>query len=104
MSSEPNLSYIKSLSKGDMVFEKQLLGVAKRELTEEIDLYTHCIENHKYEQAAEVVHKIKHKVSLLGMETSYSLVAQFEEELRVGKTRLKLDFMAILKKMTNFLN
>lgn len=101
---EPNLLYIKQLASGNQSFENRILEVLKRELPEEIKDFHEFINSGVLEQAADLVHKIKHKVSLLGMEKGYGLTASFEENLREGDQSLLEEFESILKKMTTFLD
>ncbi|KYG74932.1 Hpt domain-containing protein [Roseivirga ehrenbergii] len=101
---KPNLNYIKQLANGNATFENRILGVLKRELPEEIDGFRNSINSLDYALAAMLVHKIKHKVSLLGMEDGYKLTADFEDELREGAKSLQDDFEGLLKIMTTFLN
>lgn len=100
---EPNLNYIKQLANGNSAFENRIIGVLKRELPEEVEEFRKCINSFDYTQAAMLVHKIKHKVSLLGMEDAYELTADFEEELREGGITLYSEFERLLKIMTTFL-
>lgn len=101
---EPNLNYIKQLANGNEAFESRILGVVKRELPEEIANFRRSLDSSDYSQAAMLVHKIKHKVSLLGIEDGFELTTNFEDELREGGKSLHGDFEALLKIMTTFLN
>ncbi|MEQ8551186.1 MAG: Hpt domain-containing protein [Cyclobacteriaceae bacterium] len=99
----PNLSTIHKMSQGDREFEKKILSVAKVELQEEVKAFNKAIELVDYLQAAQLVHKIKHKISLLGMEESYNLAAAFEAQLNDKTESLLPDFRLILEKMITFL-
>lgn len=101
---KPNLNYIKQLTNGNSVFENRIIRVLKRELPEEIEGFRNSINSLDYVTAAMLVHKIKHKVSLLGMEDGYELTANFEDELREGAKSLQGEFEGLLKIMTTFLN
>lgn len=101
---EPNLNYIQQLANGNDAFENRILGVLKRELPEEIAQFRESLSSSDYLQAAMLVHKIKHKVSLLGMGDGYELTASFEDELRGGDKSLLDEFEGLLKIMTTFLN
>ena len=103
MKEKPNLSYIKQLSGGDETFEKKLIGVVKRELPEEIAAYQKNIELNDYLEASSNVHKLKHKISILGLEESYLFAETYEEELRDNKNNRQPAFEEILKAMTFFI-
>lgn len=99
----PNLSYIESLSGGDKAFEQQLLDVIKNEFPEEKKTYLDSIEEKNYKKAAENVHKLKHKISILGLEKSYQTANMHENLLREDKTSMLNEFHEILKMITNYL-
>jgi hypothetical protein len=46
---------------------------------------------------AQSVHKLKHKISILGLEKSY-LAEEYESNLKNNSTNLHSDFESILKK------
>lgn len=99
----PNLSYIESLSGGDKAFEQQLLDVIKNEFPEEKKTYLDSIEEKNYKKAAENVHKLKHKISILGLEKSYQTANMHENLLREDKISMLNEFHEILKMITNYL-
>ncbi|MEQ6122523.1 Hpt domain-containing protein [Reichenbachiella sp. MALMAid0571] len=100
---QPNLSNIQSIARGSKDFELKLLNVVKEELPTEIDAFEKYIKEGVYDKASEMVHKIKHKISLLSMEQSYYTAEEFENELRNNNPNLLMDFEEILKKMRIFL-
>ncbi|TVZ57930.1 hypothetical protein NA63_0421 [Flavobacteriaceae bacterium MAR_2010_105] len=100
----PNLSYINALSGGDIEFEKKLINIIKKEFPIEKEIYFKNLKEKKYQEVAENVHKLKHKISILGLENSYELAVTYENNLKEGSLDLKEDFQIILKSMTNFLN
>ncbi|WP_339697339.1 Hpt domain-containing protein [uncultured Roseivirga sp.] len=101
---KPNYSYINQLSNGDKAFEAKLLGVLAKELPLEIQEFESNIALGNLAEAANNVHKIKHKISLLGMQESYLIAQDFEENLKNNRLDLYKVFVQILKKMTTFLN
>jgi len=101
---QPNFQYIQQLSGGDTSFEEEIINILKKELPEEVLLFTNNYKNQLYEQAAENIHKLKHKISILSLKKGYELATDFEEEIKNGETRLYIPFMEILEKMTAFLN
>ncbi|MBN7817701.1 Hpt domain-containing protein [Algoriphagus pacificus] len=100
----PNLQYIKQLANGSEAFENKVLEVVKRELRLEISSFRESLNKGDIENAVLFVHKIKHKVSLLGMEEGYALTAKFEDELREGSDALLGNFESLLRIMTMFLD
>ncbi len=99
----PNLNYIKELSGGDLAFEESILSVLKKEFPEECLLFKKNIHAKNYEESANNVHKIKHKISILGMSKSLKIASAFENELRKGETKLNSDFLKILDKIHVYL-
>ena len=59
--------------------------------------------NKKYKLAADNVHKLKHKISILGLEKSYEIAIAFENNLIEGDTSLYKEFETILNTITNYL-
>lgn len=100
----PNLNYIRELSGGDEEFEKKMFSILKNELPEEIKIYNETIEKQSFKQIAEIVHKIKHKISILGLEKSYETAVTYEKELLKENMEGHADFVKILTKMSNFLD
>lgn len=103
MKEQPNFSYIHQLSGGDQDFEIKLLEVVKRELPLEIEIFRKNIENENYKNASGNVHKLKHKISILGLEKSYCLAELYEDELREGENNKQAEFEEILQKMLDFI-
>lgn len=100
---QPNLSYIQSMSAEDKEFEHNLIQIIKREFEEEKVIYLKNIKAKNYTRTAENVHKIKHKIGILGLEKGYKVAVEFEENLREGKIEVKEKFEAVLNIMTNFI-
>tara|TARA_Y100000385_G_scaffold231323_1_gene243254 strand:+ start:566 stop:886 length:321 start_codon:yes stop_codon:yes gene_type:complete len=101
---QPNLNYINSLSEGDKSFEMKLLAIIKKEFKQEKNTYYNNTKNDNFKLCAENVHKIKHKISILGLEKSYEIAEQYENNLREGNYELQNKFSDILNKVTNYLN
>jgi len=101
---QPNLNYINSLSEGDKSFEMKLLAIIKKEFKQEKNTYYNNTKNNNFKLCAENVHKIKHKISILGLEKSYEIAEQYENNLREGNYELQNKFSDILNKVTNYLN
>lgn len=101
---QPNLSYINTLSGGDKAFETKLIGIIKQEYPEERDVYFKNFKAKNYKLAAENVHKLKHKINILGLNESYKVAEKYEHNLIDNITEGKEDFANILQAITNFLN
>ena len=100
---QPNLSYINSMSGGDSAFEQKLIDIIKGEFPVEKDVYFKNITAENYKLTAENVHKLKHKISILGLEKSYETAVAFENNLLEGSTKLQDEFESILTIITNYL-
>ncbi|MCA0152068.1 Hpt domain-containing protein [Winogradskyella vincentii] len=100
---QPNLSYIQSMSGGNEEFEQKLIGIIKKEFPLEKQEYRGNISAGNYKLAASNVHKLKHKISILGLERSYEVAVNYEDSLIEHKTDGQEDFEAILQIMTDFL-
>ena len=103
MKEQPNLSYIHQLSGGDPAFEEKLLDVVKRELPMEIDELKNNLQVDNFSEAAANVHKLKHKISILGLEKSYYIAERYEDELREGNNEMQAEFEDILQRMLVFI-
>lgn len=99
---EPNFSYISQLSGGDKVFEEKIFKVLKMEFPDERESYLSNIYKAHFDLAANNVHKIKHKISLLGLMKSYELASEHEINLSEGNAMLHDNFNEILNTMTQF--
>ena len=100
---KPNLSYIHSMSGGDLAFEKKLKDIIKLEFPKEKEIYFSNYTSNNFKQAAENVHKLKHKISILGLSKSYEIAVAFENNLLEGNTNLNKEFESILNSITNYL-
>jgi len=101
---EPNINYIEQLSGGEQTFKDKLITIIKNEFPEELRTYESNLKAQKYKLAADNVHKLKHKISILGLERSYKIAEDYENELRDGKIDLKYDFNQILLTISNYLD
>ncbi|TYP96711.1 Hpt domain-containing protein [Tenacibaculum adriaticum] len=100
---QPNLNYIQELSGGDLEFEDKILSILKIELPEEINHYQKTINNQDFNKSAQAVHKLKHKISILGLEKAYSFAEIYEKELNSGEVNKHFEFLKILDCMSQFL-
>lgn len=103
MAEVPNLNYIKEIAGGNEEFEKKFLSIIQAEFPKEKDDYMSLLENGELEESAKVVHKIKHKLGILGFTNGYKLAIRYEEGLKYGDTKLKDDFMGVLNAVEEFI-
>ncbi len=103
MEETPNLIYLNQLSDGDNAAKKSLLKVLKAEFITEVEQYNINMINNCLLNAAENVHKIRHKIGFLGMEKAYELSNNHEQELKNNSILLKFEFENILNIIHNFL-
>ena len=101
---QPNLSYIHNMSGGDTTFEQKIIKIIKEEFPKEKEVYYKNINSKNYKEAAENVHKLKHKISILGLVSGYEVAVNFENNLEIGRRDGQEEFEAILVNMTNFLD
>jgi HPt (histidine-containing phosphotransfer) domain-containing protein len=80
------------------------MDIIKNEYPQERDIYLKNIAAKNFKEAAENVHKLKHKISILGLENSYKVASQFENNLKDNNDSLKNAFDEILTAITFFLN
>lgn len=101
---QPNLNYIDQLSGDNVEFRTKMIGILKKELPEEIAVYRKDMSAGNLSLAAQSVHKLKHKISILGLEKSYYIAEEFEDNLKSNSLELDSDFETILKVMQEFVN
>jgi hypothetical protein len=92
---EANLNYIDELSGDDLDFYTNIIFFIKRELADEIEIYNMHKEKLNFVQMAQSVHKLKHKISILGLEKSCYLAEEYESNLKNNSTNLHSDFESI---------
>lgn len=100
---QPNLKYIHGISDGDLDFERKIIDVIKTEFPLEKEIYYLNLQEANYNQVAANVHKLKHKIVILGLEQSYETAVMYENNLKENNTNGKEKFELILKNITNFL-
>lgn len=101
---KPNSEYINQLSGNNEVFKAKIIGILKKELPEEVTVYQNHIQTNNLKLAAGSVHKLKHKISILGLEKSYYIAEEFEKNLKEQSTNLQSEFEFILKIMQDFVD
>lgn len=100
----PNLSYIEALAGEDHSFKDRLIQIIKAEFPEEYKDYVTALKSGDYVLTAALVHKLKNKISMLGLEKSYILATSYEAALKKGNLSKSVDFEKVLSKISNFLN
>jgi hypothetical protein len=101
---EPNIEYILKLSGGEESVRRRLITVLQYELPIEIEGYYTNIKSNQWQQAAFHVHKIKHKIAILGLEENYAMAEIYENQLAENRRDLQIEFEKTLTLMLNFVN
>lgn len=99
----PNLNYLSQFSRGDKSFEEKMIRIVKSEFPLEKEVYDTNFKEKKYTLCAENVHKLKHKISILGLEKSHEVATNYENSLREGNTELASDFDEIMQIISDYL-
>ncbi|WP_297690882.1 Hpt domain-containing protein [uncultured Eudoraea sp.] len=99
----PNLNYINRLSKGNKVFAKNLVDIIKKELPREVETYQLHLNEGDFDKTAEDVHKINHKIKILGLENGCRMAEEYRIGLLKKSIKLKQDFESILTSMLIFI-
>ncbi|MGK0414546.1 MAG: hypothetical protein ACJA1B_002773 [Polaribacter sp.] len=99
----PNIEYINKLARGEEPIRKMLVDVIKSEFPEEKKEYLKSFVNRDFIKIEENVHKLKHKISILGLEKSYDLAKIYEDNLREKSIVGYKDFEKTLETITKFI-
>lgn len=95
--------YIDSLARGDKSIKNQLIDVIKTEFPDEKKDYFESFGQLDYKKIEENVHKLKHKISILGLEKSYKIANEYEHNLREFSIEGSEDFEKILTVISKYL-
>jgi len=101
--SMPNLDYIKELAGDDIEFENQFIQILKTEFPSEKVFYEKAISENNFYDAAQIVHKLKHKFNILGMTDAYALSVTYEEELNAQNMEKDEQFLNALCTIETYL-
>ncbi|NAS32203.1 Hpt domain-containing protein [Flavobacteriaceae bacterium R38] len=104
MKDTPNIEYIENLARGNEDFKRKLIGVIQKELPVERNVYIKNFNAGDFEEASQNVHKLKHKISILGLNKGYSLAEELERSLK-NNTPLNnshTEFINLLQIMEDF--
>ena len=99
----PNLEYINQLAGEDAAIKKKLIHIIKTEFPEEKKEYYRSIEIGLFPRIEENVHRVKHKISILGLTKGYEIANAFEYNLRKLDLKGKEDFEKILIVITQYI-
>lgn len=100
---QPNLEYINQLARGDASIKKELIDVVKTEFPEEKKEYIESYQKKEYKKIEENVHRLKHKISILGLEKSYEIANTYEHNLRESSLEGSKDFDKILHVISTYI-
>ena len=100
----PNLDYIDEISDNDLIFKNKIIAIIKREFPLEKNEFFKKIQGKEYLLAAENVHKLKHKINMLGLKKGYEVAVKLENELKEENNKSFNDFIIVLKTIDNYLN
>jgi len=100
---QPNLYVIKEISGDDVEFQNSILDIIKIEFPGEVTSFKENFKAKNFVEAANNVHKIKHKISLLGLQKGVALASEFEALLKEGNTTLHNNFLEVLDKIHVYL-
>ena len=100
---KPNLDYVEQLARGNESIRKELIDVIKTEFPEEKQDYYNSLKEKEFKKIEENVHKLKHKISILGLEKSYETANKFEHNLRELSLEGQKDFEQILTAISDFI-
>ncbi len=99
----PNLNYIIKISNGNRLFARNLLDILKKELPREIETYQLHLNDGDFTKTAGDVHKITHKIKILGLEKSCKMAEEYRRGLIRKSLTLKQDFEDLLTAMLIFI-
>lgn len=103
MKETPNLKYLDELAGGDETFRQKFIGILKEEFPDEVCQYERNIEKSNLLEASQDVHKIKHKINVLGLHEAYQLAVRHEGGLRNRENLDHKSFMLVLKEIEAYL-
>lgn len=99
----PNLTVIQAIAEDDKEFQDEILSILKKEFAIETENFKKHFEAKRYSEASDSVHKLKHKISLVGLEKGLILAATYEKALKKGDIKLHEKFIDILHKIDVYL-
>ncbi len=103
MKDEASWSHLDMICKGDTSCLEKFKKVLQVELPEERLQLVTAISNNDLSEAASIVHKTKHKFSLMGMTSAYNYAMVYEEALKNNDSTGHELFLTYLKELYDFL-
>lgn len=103
MTESPNLSYVHGIAGEDSEFVARFMKVLKEEFSWEVGMYLRHIQLKEPREASEIVAKFKYKLSILGLNKSFTFAVVYEKCLRVGDVSKAAEFNKILETVHTFL-
>jgi hypothetical protein len=100
---KPNLDYLEKLARGDASLRKKLIDIIKNEFPEEREEYYISLKDKDFKKTEENVHRLKHKIIILGLEENYKMANKFEHDLRDCNLDRVEDFEKILIAISYYL-
>jgi hypothetical protein len=100
---QPNFVIIDKLSSGDKEVRNLILDVLKSEFPIEKETYYNCFNSNDVEKTKEIVHKLKHKISILGLQKCYEKANDYEHNLVKKSFEGHKDFDGILILISEFI-
>ncbi|NQX78001.1 Hpt domain-containing protein [Gilvibacter sp.] len=100
---QPNLDYLNQIADGQPDVIAQFLGIIAQEFPGEAERYFSLIEEKDSIKAAAIVHKLKHKISILGLVQGRALAIAHEEALKIEDYQHTDAFAVVLKQIDEFL-
>ncbi|MBC7522918.1 MAG: Hpt domain-containing protein [Flavobacterium sp.] len=100
----PNIEYIIKLSGNDESVKDKLISVLKYELPLEITAYYNSILLNDNNQTIFCVHKLKHKIGILGLDKGYYIAEEYENQLKENTNKMQNTFEKIIISIQNFVD
>ena len=99
----PSLKYLRELSNGNVIFEKKIFKILIEELPEEYLAYQKAIGEGNLYNAAEIVHKMSHKIAFFQMTASVHVVEKHESDLLNNELNNESEFRDIITNLIKFI-
>ncbi|TKD66563.1 Hpt domain-containing protein [Flavobacterium sp. ASW18X] len=94
---QPNIKYIEDVAGSDADFKANFIQILKMEFPDEFVHYKNMYAAKNHIETAAIVHKLKHKLNIVGLQDGYRMAVTYEEELKKGKDAMHTDFLPILE-------
>jgi HPt (histidine-containing phosphotransfer) domain-containing protein len=101
---QPSIDYFEKLSRGDDTIKQKFIDVIKFELPMEIEAYYINLRSNEFGKTVECVHKLKHKIAVLGLEEYFYNAEKYEESLKEGNKEFQEEFEKTLDIITRFVS